>query len=109
MYGQDGRKAAPAPPRSEGALSSFLKQPQILSGERIRKSGDEFDQISLTPSAGLFEQVLEVELDRVLSHAERFGHLGRTADLDNGEQHPQFARRQLERLCDDLGRRGRVQ
>jgi hypothetical protein len=74
---QHAWRGAPAP-HPIGGTVIFFEEATNPSGERIRKSGDELDQISLTPGAGLFEHVFEVELDRVLSHAECFGYLGHT-------------------------------
>jgi OOP family OmpA-OmpF porin len=76
-----------------------------LDGERADKSGDELDEVRLPGDAGLLVDAAEMGPDRRRRDAKHLGYFRNPADLDDREEHPQFAHRQLEGLRDDLGRR----
>src|SRR5690349_19392550 len=76
---------------------------------RWRKPGHQLDEIDLTPGTGLREQTAKMCLGGARGHAQRAGNIRHAAELDEGEQHPEFSGSEPVELCDDLGRGGHIQ
>jgi hypothetical protein len=70
-------------------------------------AGDERHQIGLAPRTGLLVDVVQMAFDGLLRDAEHRGNFGNAADLDDGEQHSDLRRSELELAGDRF--RGRRQ
>jgi hypothetical protein len=81
----------PTPDRSWHAASSAITQQS--AGQRRRISRDEFHEIGLPHSAGLFEQTAEMRLDRCVRDSKRGSNFRNTAYFDDGKQHAKLSRR----------------